>query len=637
MEENKQKKKTPAVAIIIGVLAGVIVLGIGALGIGLIILFSVLKAQNTSDMMIVEAEGKVSLYREDRDKVTLEEGDTVYSGDMISTGKKATATIKIDDDIYLTIQPKSEIMIMLYNNAPSEVTIIDGSCYFEFKEGLEEGQEYNVLTEDAVIYVDNKKSKFMVTEDDGTYLTVDKGRVRIETEDDSKEIAKGESVYSNGGEIYYCDDWIEEDEVYVDEFPEEYEPEYEDEYIDEEYAYDESDVFGNVSMLSDSEKLAYASLLKLMSYEMSYYYWQFDYEYNGWGYDMIGDNPVVAFADVNGDYRDEMLLVRAREYNADCAYLEVYGINADGDAELIGEKTIDVQAAGGMDYYFFMTEDNQLYYYCAAYDEGSEAVYEHIYFDDNDDMVSSPIVSYTCWPDDSYTYDIETYYEGLYGAEITADEYFEIVDELEPSYSVRYLFYDAGKQDYVFDKNELYDAGIIAMTYAEARRALTVEEYPENGFLPFSEPIGLTFASGVGGWSTDIVLYPNGEFEGIYHDSDMGDTGAGYPNGTLYYCDFSGQFVDIERLDEYTYKMTLSDYTIAQETGTEEIIDEMKYVYSEPYGIYGGDVFYLYTPGYNVDELPEEYVGWVWGLESKQKLPGYGLYNEAVEEGFSEY
>ena len=39
------------------------------------------------------------------------------------------------------------------------------------------------------------------------------------------------------------------------------------------------------------------------------------------------------------------------------------------------------------------------------------------------------------------------------------------------------------------------------------------------------------FGSGVGAWCTTLQIQPDGSFEGQYHDSDMGDTGDGYPNG----------------------------------------------------------------------------------------------------------
>ena len=43
------------------------------------------------------------------------------------------------------------------------------------------------------------------------------------------------------------------------------------------------------------------------------------------------------------------------------------------------------------------------------------------------------------------------------------------------------------------------------------------------------------FSSGVGGWGTSLYIGLDGYFFGVYHDSDMGVSGEGYPNGTLFY------------------------------------------------------------------------------------------------------
>ena len=49
-----------------------------------------------------------------------------------------------------------------------------------------------------------------------------------------------------------------------------------------------------------------------------------------------------------------------------------------------------------------------------------------------------------------------------------------------------------------------------------------------------------TFSSGVGGWSTELNVGENGAFTGNFHDSEMGETGEGYPNGSMYGCLFHG-------------------------------------------------------------------------------------------------
>lgn len=57
------------------------------------------------------------------------------------------------------------------------------------------------------------------------------------------------------------------------------------------------------------------------------------------------------------------------------------------------------------------------------------------------------------------------------------------------------------------------------------------------------------FSSGTGGWSTTLSIGPNSTFSGVYHDSDMGVTGPGYPGGTVSYSKFSGQFKQVHQLN----------------------------------------------------------------------------------------
>jgi len=60
------------------------------------------------------------------------------------------------------------------------------------------------------------------------------------------------------------------------------------------------------------------------------------------------------------------------------------------------------------------------------------------------------------------------------------------------------------------------------------------------------------FSSGAGGWSTDLWTQADGSFTGEYHDSEMGETGEGYPDGTIYVCRFSGQMSVAAQVDEKT-------------------------------------------------------------------------------------
>ena len=71
-----------------------------------------------------------------------------------------------------------------------------------------------------------------------------------------------------------------------------------------------------------------------------------------------------------------------------------------------------------------------------------------------------------------------------------------------------------------------------------------------------------SFCSGAGGWSDDFSIEKDGYFHGNYHDSEMGEVGDDYPDGSVYQCSYDGHFANIEKVDEYTYKMTMMDINV---------------------------------------------------------------------------
>ena len=120
-----------------------------------------------------------------------------------------------------------------------------------------------------------------------------------------------------------------------------------------------------------------------------------------------------------------------------------------------------------------------------------------------------------------------------------------------------------------------------------------------------------SFSSGVGAWRTMLTISGNGSFEGTYSDSDMGDSGEGYPNGTVYLSEFQGRFSGPSKVNDYTYSVEIQEMTLAEDVGTSEIIDGTRYVYSEPYGMDGAEEILFYLPGAPLEELPEAYRSWV--------------------------
>ena len=139
---------------------------------------------------------------------------------------------------------------------------------------------------------------------------------------------------------------------------------------------------------------------------------------------------------------------------------------------------------------------------------------------------------------------------------------------------------------------------------------------PEPKTISFSElPSEFIFTSGAGAWSTNIVIASDGSFEGSFHDSNMGETGEGYPNGTVYYCDVMGKFSTPVQVNQYVYKMELQEWDTADAGVYSYIENGVQYIASTPYGFDGSNEYYLYLPGIPASMMPENCFAWVKRLE----------------------
>ncbi len=161
----------------------------------------------------------------------------------------------------------------------------------------------------------------------------------------------------------------------------------------------------------------------------------------------------------------------------------------------------------------------------------------------------------------------------------------------------------------------------------------------EEEALPGVFPCDFVFSSGAGAWGTFLTLEGDGAFTGGYNDSDIGDSGEGYPHGKHYYCEFQGKFGSFERIDEDTVSMTLEELAFQPEEGFEEIKDEILYVGAKPLGLDSGTEFILYLPEKSLTDLPEEFLSWwpgryEWDGETKRPLGCYGILNQETKDGF---
>lgn len=144
------------------------------------------------------------------------------------------------------------------------------------------------------------------------------------------------------------------------------------------------------------------------------------------------------------------------------------------------------------------------------------------------------------------------------------------------------------------------------------------------------------FTSGAGAWDSTLILSEDGSFVGNYHDADAGDSGDGYPNGTLYYCDFYGKFIQPEKINDYTYEMQLENIAMKETEGDTEIKGGVKYIYTGPAGLEEVYDLYIYLPGAPLDELPERFLDWASiGLTDEDTtLPFYAIFNTLTFDTF---
>lgn len=165
-----------------------------------------------------------------------------------------------------------------------------------------------------------------------------------------------------------------------------------------------------------------------------------------------------------------------------------------------------------------------------------------------------------------------------------------------------------------------------------------VEETQKAEESVFSQlPESFFFSSGAGGWWTELYIEEDGTFYGQYHDSEMGSTGEGYPNGTCYICDFEGKFATPVKVSEYVYSTSVESINY-EEPDKEYIEDEIKYITSVPYGLDNSGEILIYLNGTPKEEIAEGFIYWMPGCEmTTDTLDCYGIYNVNEEAGFMGY
>ena len=171
-------------------------------------------------------------------------------------------------------------------------------------------------------------------------------------------------------------------------------------------------------------------------------------------------------------------------------------------------------------------------------------------------------------------------------------------------------------------KVDIRDAAAIAMKLSGGKMSS-----PTSPFKDFAGKY--SYSAGVSGSHTSFTLKADGSFEGECSDSFWTEKTSSYPNGTVYICSFKGRFTEPQKVNSYTYKMTLSNIALKKNRGYEEIKNGIRYVYtaSAP-GFNEVKNMYIYTKGAPISNLPP-----MWGI-SGSKLSNTVIYNEVEKANF---
>lgn len=181
-------------------------------------------------------------------------------------------------------------------------------------------------------------------------------------------------------------------------------------------------------------------------------------------------------------------------------------------------------------------------------------------------------------------------------------------------------------------------AEVARVVYNAQTEAVPQKESPKDVDL-FQELKGKKFTLSDGGdWRTELTFGDNGKFTGTYRDPEPEDAEEEFSRGTVYMCDFSGQFSNAEKVDDWTYEIQLSSIKYENEPGEGWIDSGMRYVCTYPSGMEFVGAAYIYLPGCPTADVPEDLLFWIgapngWG-KTPATLPCWGLYNAADGYGF---
>ncbi len=166
------------------------------------------------------------------------------------------------------------------------------------------------------------------------------------------------------------------------------------------------------------------------------------------------------------------------------------------------------------------------------------------------------------------------------------------------------------------DDENTVDEVIIKTDFSDITTVILNKDEEDKNLATL--PGEYVFSSGVSAWSTELNINEDFTFSGMYYDSELGLTGEKNPNGTVIICEFTGTFSIPEKIDDYTYKLTVKSISLKHEDGYVYYDNGIEYeCVGEPYGFDGCKEFYLYIKGRQANDLSEDFLGWIYEYDEK--------------------
>lgn len=125
------------------------------------------------------------------------------------------------------------------------------------------------------------------------------------------------------------------------------------------------------------------------------------------------------------------------------------------------------------------------------------------------------------------------------------------------------------------------------------------------------------FSVGAGAWSTIMTINADGSFSADYHDSDLGVTGDGYPNGSRAIASGTGKFAYTKRNNDGSFSITCDTKAFHQDGTIGDVTIKNGVRIETVDGIYGltpCGTFTVYPTGYATSTLSDDVKSWMYGV-----------------------